>query len=51
MVCVLLVALPTARPSAGAPFAYITNFDGGTVTVLDLATNGVVTTVAVDPNP
>jgi YVTN family beta-propeller protein len=49
----LLVAglgLMASRAEA-APFAYVTNFIDGTVSVIDTATNTVVATVAVGPPP
>ena len=51
------VAILTSLVSLGgvnahaAPFAYITNGGGNTVTVIDTATNVVVATVTVGPAP
>src|SRR5580704_4998269 len=45
---VLAMALAlSARPAAAAPFAYVTNSSSGNVSVIDTATNMVVTTVTV----
>jgi YVTN family beta-propeller protein len=38
-------------PSFAAPFVYVTNFSSGDVSVIDIATNAVVATVAVGPLP
>jgi YVTN family beta-propeller protein len=38
-----------ARPAEAAPFGYVANFDDGTVSVIDTATNTVVATVPVGP--
>ena len=42
-----------ASPAEAAPFAYVTNFNGGTVSVIDTATNppSVVATVPVGGDP
>jgi YVTN family beta-propeller protein len=40
-----------ARPAEAAPFAYVVNFNDGTVSVIDTATNTVVATVAVGTLP
>ena len=47
----LLVIATTSRPLAAAPFAYVTNFYSGTVSVIDTATNTVVATPAVGTQP
>jgi YVTN family beta-propeller protein len=43
----MLVAAFSARPAEAAPFAYVANFIGNTVSVIDTATNTVVATVPV----
>ena len=40
-----------ASPAEGAPFAYVTNHDSRTVSVIDTATNTVVATVPVGISP
>ena len=37
-----------ARPTGAAPFAYVTNFNSGTVSVISTASNTVVATIPVD---
>jgi len=52
----LLVVICAALPSSAqteiftGPFAYVTNQNGGTVTVIDTPTNTVVTTIALCPD-
>jgi YVTN family beta-propeller protein len=40
-----------ARPAGAAPFAYVTNFNSDTVSVISMATNTVVATIPVGSNP
>ena len=47
----IVLTLAAAPPALAAPFAYITNRGSDTVTVIDLATNVVVATVAVGRAP
>ena len=42
--CILLM-IPSPNPAQGAPFAYITNFEGRSISVIDVATNTVVVTI------
>ena len=46
-----LFALALSGPAQAAPFAYITNFSGNTVSVLDTASNTVLATVPVGSGP
>ena len=48
---VALFALALSGPALAAPFAYITNYFGNTVSVVDTASNTVVATVPVGSNP
>jgi YVTN family beta-propeller protein len=47
----LLLAMIGAIEAEAAPFAYVANFSSGTVSVIDTATNVLVTTVPVGGNP
>ena len=40
-----------AAPAAAEPFAYVANHGSHNVTVIDTATNGLVTTIPVGNNP
>jgi YVTN family beta-propeller protein len=40
-----------ARPAGADPFAYVTNFKSGTLSVISIATNMVVATIPVGSNP
>jgi YVTN family beta-propeller protein len=40
-----------ARPVAAAPFAYVTNYNSSTVSVIDTATNTVVATIGIEGKP
>src|SRR5262245_7172177 len=48
---VLLGVLGSAAAAQAAPFAYITNFNSASVSVIDTATNTVTATVAVGSHP
>jgi len=47
----VLVFLIQVSISGAAPFAYITNYHSNNVSVIDTATNNVVTSVSIGPFP
>lgn len=51
LVMVALVGLTGVNVAAAAPFVYVANADGNSITVIDAATNTVATTVPVGSEP
>jgi len=46
-----LTPTPTGSPAPVRPLAYVTNFDDATVSVIEVASNTVLTTIPVDDGP
>jgi len=51
LVALLVLSLTAASVASAAPFAYVSNFGSGNVSVIDVATNTVVATVPVGRQP
>src|SRR3989442_8443367 len=51
LVALLALSLTAASMAGAAPFAYVSNFGSGSVSVIDAATNAVVATVPVGSMP
>lgn len=51
MVIMMAVVLGVTGRAWAEPFAYVTNLNSGTVSVIDVATNTVIATVSVERRP